>query len=72
MALKEVSLMSQPEEFSVLASVEGANLSELCGRFGVGRKTGYKWLARCVADGVESGRPVSSAVKIIRPVKSIA
>ena len=72
MAWKKVSLMSQPEEFFVLASVEGANLSELCGRFGVSRKTGYKWLARYVADGVEGGRPVSSAVNTIRPVKSIA
>jgi hypothetical protein len=72
MALKEVSLMSQPEEFSVFASVEGANLSELCGRFGVGRKTEHKWLARYVADGVESGRPVSSAVKTIRPLETIA
>ena len=72
MAWKEVSSMSQREEFVVLASVEGANLSELCRRFGVSRKTGYKWLARYVADGAEGGRPVSSAVKTIRPVKSIA
>lgn len=35
MAWKEVSLMSQREEFVVLASVEGANFSELCRRFGV-------------------------------------
>ncbi len=46
MAWKEVSSMSQREEFVVLASVEGANVSELCRRFGVSRKTGYKWLSR--------------------------
>ena len=63
MAWKEVSSMSQREEFVVLASVEGANLSELCRRFGVSRKTGYKWLARYVANGVvgladQSRRPL--------------
>ena len=63
MAWKDVSSMSQQEEFVVLASIEGANLSELCRRFGVSRMTGYKWLARDVADGVagladQSRRPL--------------
>ena len=44
MAWKDVSVMSQREEFVVLASADGANVSELCRRFGVSRKTGYKWL----------------------------
>jgi len=33
-------------EFVNLARAENANLSELCRRFGISRKTGYKWLAR--------------------------
>ena len=27
------------------------NMSELCARYGVSRKSGYKWLARYEADG---------------------
>ena len=46
MAWKDVSVMSERLEFVVLASAEGANVSELCRRFGVSRKTGYKWLSR--------------------------
>src|SRR2546425_8221113 len=51
MAWKDVSVMSQRSEFVVLASTEGANVSELCRRFGVSRKTGYKWLARFSSQG---------------------
>ena len=46
MPWNEVSAMSLRREFVMLASVEGANVSTLCRRFGVSRKTGYKWLAR--------------------------
>lgn len=38
--------MSLRREFIALASPEGANRSALCERFGISRKTGYKWLAR--------------------------
>jgi transposase InsO family protein len=38
--------MSQRLEFVVLASKSGLVFSELCRRFGVSRKTGYKWLQR--------------------------
>lgn len=52
-------------EFVEQASVEGANISELCRRFGVSRKAGYKWWARYREQGVaglsdESRRPSSS------------
>jgi transposase InsO family protein len=40
------SIVSQREEFVVLAGVPGANLSRLCGRFGISRPTGYTWLGR--------------------------
>ena len=42
----EVSIMDLRREFVLLAEQEGANVSGLCRRFGISRKTGYKWLAR--------------------------
>lgn len=38
--------MSQRLEFVLLARQEDANVSALCRRYGISRKTGYKWLAR--------------------------
>jgi transposase InsO family protein len=38
--------MSERWEFLRFAQLPGANLSELCRRFGISRKTGYKWLQR--------------------------
>ena len=66
MAWKDVSVMSQREEFVVLASADGANVSELCHRFGVSRKMGYKWLSRYAAEGSaglvdQSRRPLEPA-----------
>ena len=66
MAWKDVSVMSQREEFVVLASADGSNVSELCRRFGVSRKTGYKWLSRYAAEGSvglvdQSRRPLEPA-----------
>ena len=46
-----MSPMSQRAEFVVLATAAGANVSELCRRFGVSRKTGDKWLSRYAAEG---------------------
>jgi transposase InsO family protein len=42
----EVTAVNQRREFVALARVEGANISRLCERFGISRKTGYKWLGR--------------------------
>ena len=69
MAWKDVSAMSQRLEFVVLASAERANVSELCRRFGVSRKTGYKWLSRYATQGRaglvdQSRRPKVSAGQI--------
>ena len=50
MAWKDMSTMSQRWKFVVLASAKGANVSELCRRFGVSRKTGYRWLSRYAAE----------------------
>lgn len=50
MPWREVSIMEQRREFVELAKPDGVNRRELCRRFGVSAKTGYKWLARS-ADG---------------------
>lgn len=46
MPWSEVTVREQREEFVGMARQEGANVSELCRRFGISRKTGYKWLGR--------------------------
>jgi transposase InsO family protein len=46
MGWQEASIVEQRLEFVTLAGVEGANIAELCRRFGVSRQTGYKWIAR--------------------------
>lgn len=46
MPWKETTSMSLRSEFIHLAELENANISELCRRFGISRKTGYKWLRR--------------------------
>ena len=48
------SIMVQRLEFVILASVEGQEFSEACSRFGISRKTGYKWMTRFREEG-ESG-----------------
>ena len=47
----ECDQMCLRREFVGLASVEGANVSALCRRFGISRKTGYKWLGRYRSEG---------------------
>jgi len=46
MPWQECSIMSQRLEFVRLAGQDGANVSALCRRYGISRKTGYKWLMR--------------------------
>ncbi|WP_229418737.1 helix-turn-helix domain-containing protein, partial [Pseudoduganella flava] len=43
--------MSSRQEFVLLALRPSANIAELCRRFGVSRKTAYKWLERYRAGG---------------------
>lgn len=47
----EVSTMSLRCEFVLLSLKQGANLAELCRRFQISRKTGYKWRQRFLAGG---------------------
>jgi len=39
---REVCTVSLRAEFVLLAQQEGVNVAELCRRYGVNRKTGYK------------------------------
>ena len=63
MPWKESTCMSQRFEFVAFARGYGVNFSELCRRYGISRKTGYKWRKAdrkglVLADG--SRRPASS------------
>ena len=68
--------MSLRGEFVQLASQPGANRRELCRRFGISPKTGYKWLARYAA-GAEQGlaehsrRPVHSPRRTAAPLERL-
>jgi len=48
--------MDSRDEFVSLAAAEGANVAMLCRRFGISRKTGYKWLNRHKRGGPLSDR----------------
>ena len=65
MPWQHLTPMSQRKEFVKLSMTEGANRARLCRRFGISRKTGYKWLARYRLEGEagladRSRRPRSS------------
>ena len=51
MPFRERSAMDQKREFVRLAVAEGANVSELCARFGIGRTCAYKLLKRHASSG---------------------
>jgi transposase InsO family protein len=52
MAWKVRDLMSQRKDFVMLALQSDANIRQLCRRFGITAKTGYKWIKRCEAEGM--------------------
>ncbi len=56
MPWKVETLMSAREEFIALASSGAVSMSELCGRFSISRKTGYKWLRRYASGGAQNLR----------------
>ena len=51
MPWKERSTMSERLELVKLARGDSDNFARLCARFGVSRKTGYKWLSRFEREG---------------------
>lgn len=74
MPWQEVSTMSLRQEFVALVMQQGANVRELCRRFGVSPKTGYKWLSRFTARGAagladESRRPHRSPARTAQAVE---
>jgi len=56
------------EEFVLQAKEPGANVAELCREHGISRKTGYKWLLRFDALGVQGLRDMSRRPR--RPVQT--
>jgi transposase-like protein len=54
MPWKVLTPMSEKKEFIALANSGQTNISVLCRRFGISRKTAYKWINRYEAEG-ESG-----------------
>lgn len=54
MPWREATIMSRRKEFVVLAMRERANISQLCRRFRISRKTGYKWIHRYQGGGEAS------------------
>src|SRR5262245_42707970 len=57
-----VSLMSLRQEFVRMSEKKAVSFAEMCQRYGISRKTGYKWRGRCrnqAAGGliVQSRRP---------------
>ena len=51
MPWREVTRVSLREEFVRLAIQPGINKRELCRRYGIAPKTGYKWLQRYAEQG---------------------
>ncbi len=51
MPWREVATVDLRREFCCLVQSESATISELCRRYGISRKTGYKWLGREQSQG---------------------
>jgi transposase InsO family protein len=66
--------MSERLDLVTLAGQPGAVMAELCRRFGVSRKTGYKWLKRFAELGFEGllDRPRRPKVSPRRTVEAVA
>jgi transposase InsO family protein len=65
--------LSLREEFVLLAQQPDRNMAQLCERFRISRKTGYKWLARLASDGAlqdRSRRPRSSPAKTCAEIEA--
>ena len=59
MPFREVSRMDERMEFVIMASVKGANVRNLCRRYGISPTTGYKWRERWEASGEAGLRELS-------------
>lgn len=75
MPWRELTVTDQREEFVQLALVAGANIRELCRRFGIARSCGHKWVKRYLAEGRDglierSRRPYRSPGHTIEAVEA--
>ena len=74
MPFREVSRMDARVEFVMLASEEGANVRQLCRRFGISPTTGHKWLERWRTAGMtglqeQSRRPRTSPARSVAAIE---
>lgn len=74
MSWKEMDTMDLRKEFVLLAQQEGSNKRQLCRRYGISSRTGYKWIKRYQERGEaglqnESKRPRSSPRKTSEKVE---
>ena len=74
MPWREVTQVSLRREFVELAMQAGVNRRELCRRFGIASKTGYKWLTRYAREGASglkdrSRRPRQSPARTAAEVE---
>jgi len=72
----EETKMELKAEFVQLADQPNANMSQLCRRFGISRPTGYKWLRRYQAQGLDglterSRRPDTSPNRTPEPIEQL-
>ena len=75
MPWNEVSTVSLRLEFVTLAAAEGANVRDLCRRYGVSPQTAYKWIDRHRGGGAAAladrpRRPASSPDRTPGPVEA--
>lgn len=71
-----VSLMSLRQEFVELSEKRAVSFAELCRRYQISRKTGYKWLDRYRKQGSEgladrSRRPKNSPAKLSKTAEQV-
>ncbi|MCE9781220.1 IS481 family transposase [Shewanella algae] len=74
MPWKEVSAVNLRTEFVAMASLPDANISLLCQRFQISRKTAYKWLNRAVNGEVmcdRSRKPLCSPNKTLSSIEDV-
>ncbi|HYC42080.1 MAG TPA: IS481 family transposase [Noviherbaspirillum sp.] len=76
MPWRQVDMMTLRQEFVSLARQEAVNMSELCSRFGISRKTGYKWLARVEQEGAagmadRSRRPLHTPLRASQTIEEL-